>query len=388
MKCVKIICFFILFYLPIFGKAQTSLIKNDVINNMLFDAVQNDNLNQVSVLLNAGADPNAFYQEKHQTPLHWAAYYGFLDIAELLIVSGAHVNALSTDHYTPLHLAAQQGHFQVAQILLQNGAEKEIDNQDLFTPLHMASFYDHADIVSLLIDSGADIEAKSTDDATPLQLAAQNGALDAVNVLLQKGANINWVSTFRGNALHFAIHGNHANIVKVLLEHHIHPNEMNSSKATPFLWNGYIGNVEIAKLLLAFQANPQLKNIHGYNALHTAAMRGNVDLIRFFLKEKIYSGQEEDIKGLKPANYASFYGHSEALKVLLEANQGQNALKSNQQSLILCAMKGNHPQIVDLLVNHYKINIQEFHFTEIQLKDLGIHQEMIDFLKRKHYAFS
>ena len=72
-------------------------------NDQLFDAVKNGNLDQVKLLISNGANINAETTYKW-TPLHYAASHGYLDIAKLLISNGANVNAENTFKWTPLHL--------------------------------------------------------------------------------------------------------------------------------------------------------------------------------------------------------------------------------------------------------------------------------------------
>ena len=57
------------------------------------------------------------------TALHWASYRDRLDIADLLIASGAKVNAANDLGATPLWLAAQNGSAAMTRRLLQAGAD-------------------------------------------------------------------------------------------------------------------------------------------------------------------------------------------------------------------------------------------------------------------------
>ncbi len=60
--------------------------------------------------------------ENGQTPLHWAAWHGYSDIAEHLVQQGANVNIQDTCGRTPLHWAALLGYSDIAQHLVQQGA--------------------------------------------------------------------------------------------------------------------------------------------------------------------------------------------------------------------------------------------------------------------------
>lgn len=52
----------------------------------------------------------------------WASLNGHDKVAQLLIESGAQVDAVDLDKFTPLMRAARHGHLQVAQVLIPCGA--------------------------------------------------------------------------------------------------------------------------------------------------------------------------------------------------------------------------------------------------------------------------
>ena len=57
------------------------------------------------------------------TPLHHAAEYNILEIAELLIENGADVNAKDEDGDTPLHVAARNDNVELAELLKKHGGK-------------------------------------------------------------------------------------------------------------------------------------------------------------------------------------------------------------------------------------------------------------------------
>ena len=93
---------------------------------------------------------------------------------------------------TALHHAAYTGDIQSAEILLQSGAKVDAFSNMERTALHFASMKNHVDIIRLLLDNKykAKLEAADEQHCTPLHLACKKGALDSVNVLLAFSANI------------------------------------------------------------------------------------------------------------------------------------------------------------------------------------------------------
>lgn len=63
------------------------------------------------------------------TALHHAALLGHVAICELLLDSGADVNAVAVDGNTALHKAAQGGHAAIAQLLLARGVHHPLPNK-------------------------------------------------------------------------------------------------------------------------------------------------------------------------------------------------------------------------------------------------------------------
>ncbi len=59
------------------------------------------------------------------TPLHWAAANGNKEVAQLLLVSKADVNARGSSGMTPFHLAVANGKKDVADLLRQHGGQEK-----------------------------------------------------------------------------------------------------------------------------------------------------------------------------------------------------------------------------------------------------------------------
>ena len=145
----------------------------------LFDAIKNardkygrENTEAVKQAIAEGADVNVKYEDLNGwAPLIFAALGGHREITELLIDSGAEVNAKSyNDGWAPLHGAAQNGHKEIAELLVAVGADVNAMGR-MGTPLHYAAARGRNKIVELLIAKGADVNILNDFGKTPLDIA-------------------------------------------------------------------------------------------------------------------------------------------------------------------------------------------------------------------------
>lgn len=136
----------------------------DEFNKQLYEAIKNNNIEEVLNCINCGAELNKSLDiPSEYTPLMVAAQYDFKEIAELLIERGAKVNSPivleNGSYYYPLSAAAEWNAKKVAETLLKHGAE--IDTDDVYDdgnpgllPIDYAIQNNSKDIVELFLDHG------------------------------------------------------------------------------------------------------------------------------------------------------------------------------------------------------------------------------------------
>ena len=158
------------------------------------------------------------------TPLMLAARQGAFDAAQVLISSGANLNAESGDNSTALLLATINGHFDIAKSLVDHHADVNLQSMDGAAPLYGVvntqwarksmhpqpttknekTFY--LDLMTDLLDSGADPNARLTKDlwyseynrtlnttsavgTTAFWKCAEVGDIDGMKLLVSRGAD-------------------------------------------------------------------------------------------------------------------------------------------------------------------------------------------------------
>ncbi|XP_028651298.1 poly [ADP-ribose] polymerase tankyrase-2 isoform X1 [Erpetoichthys calabaricus] len=109
-------------------------------------------------------------QGRHSTPLHLAAGYNNLEVAEYLLQLGAEVNSQDKGGLIPLHNAASYGHVDVAALLIKYNACVNATDKWAFTPLHEAAQKGRTQLCALLLVHGADPTLKNQEGQSPLDL--------------------------------------------------------------------------------------------------------------------------------------------------------------------------------------------------------------------------
>jgi hypothetical protein len=116
----------------------------------IHDAAKDGDLARVKSLLENKPDLVFSKDEYDATPLHYAAFTGRKDVAELLLAKKADVNGKNNNGATPLHMAAFTGQKDVAELLLANKAEVNAKDNNGNTALHIAATTDQKDVAELL----------------------------------------------------------------------------------------------------------------------------------------------------------------------------------------------------------------------------------------------
>jgi ankyrin repeat protein len=184
-------------------------------SELLFAAIQKDDVGALNTLLHNGADINAKFTENGYTALMYAIQTKNLRTVRYLITRGANLNIQGTDGKTALHLAAASNNVDIFTTMIKSGAkpfttdyigkypidyvasplkeqfetivaQAEPDkNQALFSFVTKGSIQP----VSHLIEEGVDLNIRDKNGDTPLMIAVRKNDTQMTNFLLSKGAS-------------------------------------------------------------------------------------------------------------------------------------------------------------------------------------------------------
>ncbi|HYH92528.1 MAG TPA: ankyrin repeat domain-containing protein [Candidatus Saccharimonadales bacterium] len=114
------------------------------------------------------------------TALHYAAFFGKIEVARILLEHGASVDAYTTNAFAnqPLHAAAAGRNVELCRVLLAAGADVDATQHGGYTPLHEAAGNGDVELAELFISAGADPTIELPGGGTPADTAEAAGHVD------------------------------------------------------------------------------------------------------------------------------------------------------------------------------------------------------------------
>ena len=221
------------------------------------------------------------------TPLYYAAFCGFYDLAERLIAKHPEqVNEVGGRVVAPLPAALSREHFHVADLLHRHGAALDVRGVDDGPPLHTASLTGRIDVMRWLLNHGADPNTREDRRWTPLHLASLHVQLEAIQVLLDHSADIDSLDESGKTPLHLILAKHHVlesqaiDVVQRLLEHGSDINTPDHKHSTPLHVASSLGWLEVARVLLGSGAHVDEKDEEGRTPFQVALSEGHVEMIK------------------------------------------------------------------------------------------------------------
>lgn len=331
-----------------------------------------------------------------------AAYLGDVAQTKSLIKQGTDVTAQDPAGCTALHYAAVYGYGEVAKALIaapdpNDAAEDRVRLREyLRDALFTATFYAHDDIAELLVNSGADTETRSPNGETPLHWAARQGLAHTVKLLLAKGANANAATTDGVTPLAEAIARGYVDIVETLIaggadvntrdkdggpllahaamspcvqavEEAVQKKFGDMGPGRDAAFDAFARRIQdplVVRMIAAFLthgADVNAKDQIGITSLHCAAREGLKETVAFLLARgaevnaKITGHRERADEiyswriGTTPLHLAAFGGDANTVRVLLAHGADANSKNSRGRTPLDEAERHGRREVVRLL---------------------------------------
>ncbi|KAH0539791.1 hypothetical protein KQX54_008056 [Cotesia glomerata] len=303
---------------------------------------------EARTLIAAGIKVNSPHRRACDTILHLAIKCGDLELVQLVLSKGPHVNFKNTHGKTPLHVAVELGYEKIVELLISKGAYVNTSAKDGSTPIQAAISSFRSKIFCMLVRNGAKTNVTLNNGQTLFYTAVKSGLSSIVDCLL-KNSSVN--KKANNNCLRFAILSTNEKIEQLLLEHdfELDLESINDSK----LFHTIItkGHVKLVSDLLMMGANINsltFRKINsGFTLLHTACYYQKFEIVELL----ILHGIELNVKDNK-RKMAIFYAvrnlDVEIIRLLLI----NEAYIKDDPDLLNIAANKQHIEIVSLLLNY------------------------------------
>ncbi|MBI5463409.1 MAG: ankyrin repeat domain-containing protein [Ignavibacteriales bacterium] len=296
----------------------------------LIDAINKEDVAAAKAALDNGADVNG-KNEQAYTPLLLAVMTANVDLVKFLIDHKADVNmkATATQIY-PLMMAGSKRHLEVAKLLLKSGADPKakggpMDMFTMLTGLVMNGAY--IDNVKLLVKEGADAKQKSLMGTVLMTVATTSTPAVRIEMLNKAKADMEakgtplpaWMTRAQEND-----YSSNTELADYFASEGVDPEEK-SAAGTALTFAVQYQNVEFTKWLLAKKVDPDGGVIR---PMYYAVNSNNTEMVRALVKagadlkhKHVFPGGEKYIWQLHYFFQAALDGKLEALKALYETGK-------------------------------------------------------------------
>ncbi|XP_023715852.1 uncharacterized protein LOC111868952 isoform X2 [Cryptotermes secundus] len=301
------------------------------------------------VLLCYGFNCNEMSKEG-DSPLHYAARNGNVEVGMTLLGAGACVNLQNASNETPLLVALKHGNTEFGLALLREKVHVDLADDNAITPLHFAALIGGTEIVNELIECEAEVNAGDGDGDTPLHNAAIEGNVLVGERLAAAGADVAVVNNEGSTPLHLAAWQGNITFCFFLINQGVPVDPMNSQNVTPLHLAAMENEGDIVQLLITGGARVNCLDEKTDSPLHYAAKFGNVPMMKTLLRAGA-NVSAVNARRRTPLHLAAAKGHTEACSLLISAKSDVNASDERDRTpLHMVAMYGGSISVAEVLV--------------------------------------
>ena len=249
----------------------------------------------------------------------------------------------------------QIGFVAIAALLVSpaiNGSA--LQHSDTSQSLLNAALRGNLQTVEQLVAQGADIEHADCLRRTALTYACHNGHLEVAQFLLQRNANVNHGDFSGYTALTHSVSGGYDTVVQLLIANGADVNHSDfHEKMTPIMHASQIGHVSIAQSLIESGASVNAVDVHGYSALHRAALGNHVTIARLLIENGV-DFNHVDNNGNTALIFAAFDGDGrvEFVQLLMEHHANVNHVAIHGETALNSAVSNGYVEVAELLIEH------------------------------------
>ena len=318
----------------------------------LMIACQRGNIDAVSELMNAGADPN-IEDGLGATCIHHAVGEGCSkNFLQAIIDHGVDVNAANKEKVTALMTACRVRNIDAINILINAGADP--NSADVYgrTWIHHAILANSKELLQAVIDNGADVNATNKKNETALMTACGMGNTGAINILLNAGADPNSADVYGRTWIHHAILANSKELLKTVIDNGADVNATNKKNVTALMIASRRGNIDAVNELLSAGADPTIEDRLGATWIHHAVGEG---CSKKFLQAIIDHGADVNTtnkKNVTALMTACRIGNADAINILINAGADPNSADVYGRTWIHHAISANSKESLQAVIDN------------------------------------
>jgi len=256
-------------------------------------AAEKDYTDIVAALIQKGANPDKADLNTSETALIKAIKNQNFDTISVLLNAGANPNLGTNQGVTPLGLAIDLKNENLATHLLSSGATNGINKENLL----LYAFRKNPIGVSLMLSGGVPPNSTDKNDNTPLIISAANGDLESAKQLISYRADINARNKYGMSPLLYALKSKNWEMAEYLIGSGAKINISNIYGQNALFWAAYHGNAKLVHDLLIRGANYQKKTRRGQTALQMARALGHKEAAKMIEDYIAYKRLPRDKKG-------------------------------------------------------------------------------------------
>lgn len=309
----------------------------------------------LKLFIESGVNPNAC-DESLNTILMNAIYKQKHNIINMLLqASDININLKNIMGNTALHIAIFYGYTDLAYILINKGADLNIENVYQETPLLIAVTKNNYIIVEDLIKSKViDIDHKNINNETSLMIAVKKGYTYIVNILLKAGANTYLLDPKGLSALEIAIINDQITVVKLIINSY-----QNNENKIKGIIKGLVqatkhNKKDIINILLNLAKELNIRGYYKEEILRAAIRNGDISLIKMLIDYGVnYNIKYKYRHNVTPLMIAILESNQEVIKFILNLpNIEVDAQDNEGHTALILAILNNKEEIARLLVKY------------------------------------
>ncbi|VDP26713.1 unnamed protein product [Schistosoma curassoni] len=351
------------------------------IEQILFASVKQNRFDLVSRIIDGHKCDINVRDSFDRTPLHLAASSGNLPMVKLLIEGRALVDPVDKFGITPLFWAVYNNYKNVAHYLLNMGAKHNRVTKQGFTILHFISESNAISILKYLHRKSLTLEYDVADNSWCFRLDLLTTTIDITLSLQQQQQQYSsqcvalvWNQGFPTPLSGSSISTNPIKAPNIhFSSSQFRRQQLRLEKKngmTPFLIAASKGNELLMEILVKRNCNVNATDLYGRNALHFVSKNGHIDALYYLLSVELLKTKidERDYSGCSPLHLACENNQQHCVRLLLETGANpdietetmtiimisSNALvlmRTRDCPLIECSRRGFH-KCIDLLIEN------------------------------------